>query len=456
MIELGSILQRPAHRPARAGIVGAGITGLAAGLRLAERGCEVTVFEASDHLGGLGDAVSLALDGEGGSREKALEIERFYHCLLPSDAALLQLVTDVGLENSVAWRETRMGFMVEGALYPLNTPRDLLRFSPLRLDERLRLAALALWARFRGTSPSLDGVTAESWLRRLAGERAYRTVWEPLLRAKLGDAARTVPALWVTSRLHREKNTGPERKGFLRGGYRSLTEAIEKRLRELGGTIEFRSPAKGFALRDDSVSIRFDHRSEASFDFAVCTAPLPLFQKLAAGLSIAPSFRGQDLDYQGVICGVLVLDRPLSNNYWTPFVDSGATAQGVVEMSNLLPLERTRGNHVSYFVNYCHRDSEFYRRSDASLLDAYRRDLSRLYPRVEPKVKAARLFRAPFVEPIWRRGALANRPPFEAIPGRLYSLSTTQLYPRVNSWNSCCELVEEWVASLPAAAEATG
>ena len=33
-------------------------------------------------------------------------------------------------------------------------------------------------------------------------------------------------------------------------------------------------------------------------------------------------------------------------------------------------------------------------------------------------------------------------PPTSVIPGRLYLACTAQVYPRVNSWNSCCEVVE--------------
>jgi hypothetical protein len=38
------------------------------------------------------------------------------------------------------------------------------------------------------------------------------------------------------------------------------------------------------------------------------------------------------------------------------------------------------------------------------------------------------------------------RPSSSIIPGRLYLVSTAQIYPRVNSWNSCCEMVD---AMLP-------
>ncbi|NNL86420.1 MAG: hypothetical protein HKP27_12240, partial [Myxococcales bacterium] len=328
-------------------------------------------------------------------------------------------------------------------------PLDLLRFRPLGLVDRLRLAALAAWARRRGSDPRLDEVSAAEWIRGFAGERAYRTVWEPLLRAKLGSAAADVPALWITSRLQREKNTARERKGVLRGGYRSLIDAIARRVRALGGELRLSTPVDAVELARGGVRIGTGGAAAEDFEFAVCTTPLPHFQGLSEGLPIDPRVRERKLDYQGVVCGVLFLDRAISPYYWTPFVDSGATAQGVVEMSNLMPLARSAGRHVNYFVNYCHRESELFQSADDALLGRYRDDLASLYPNSGASVLEAHLFRAPFVEPMWTRGSLAARPPYEAIAGRLYSVSTSQLYPRVNSWNSCCELVEELMLGLP-------
>ncbi len=141
--------------------------------------------------------------------------------------------------------------------------------------------------------------------------------------------------------------------------------------------------------------------------------------------------------------GVFVTREPLTHYYWMPWVDSGATSQGVIEMSNLVPLERAGGLHVNYLVNYTHRDSELFQKSDDELLALYRRDLEALFPAAARSTVDTYLFRAPFVEPIWTVGYRQAKPPTSVIPGRLYLVCTAQVYPRVNSWNSCCEVVDE-------------
>jgi hypothetical protein len=59
---------------------------------------------------------------------------------------------------------------------------------------------------------------------------------------------------------------------------------------------------------------------------------------------------------------------------------------------------------------------------------------------------------------MWTVGYRAKKPPTSVIPGRLYMASTAQVYPRVNSWNSCCAVVDEMLPALQAevAARAAG
>jgi protoporphyrinogen oxidase len=196
--------------------------------------------------------------------------------------------------------------------------------------------------------------------------------------------------------------------------------------------------------------VRLDDGTARDFDTVVCTSPLPQFQRLTDGLGLDARLARLTLDYQGVVSGVFLTREPLTRYYWMPWVDSGATSQGVIEMSNLVPLERSGGLHVNYLVNYTHRDSDLFRRSDDEVRALYRRDLERLFPAAARSTVDTFVFRAPFVEPMWTVGYGQLRPPTSVIPGRLYLVCTAQVYPRVNSWNSCCEVVEEMRAAFTA------
>src|SRR5688572_4739883 len=176
-----------------AAIIGGGISGLASAVRIAALGHRVTLFEAEAELGGLGTTFPW----------RDTHLERFYHCILPSDRALLAHVAELGLEPDLRWRGTRMGFMYRRRVHPMNTAWDLLTFPPLTFAERVRMGLIGLRARASGTSPELDGIPAADWLRGMAGERAFEILWKPMLSAKIGDEYAKLPALWVSSRMHR-------------------------------------------------------------------------------------------------------------------------------------------------------------------------------------------------------------------------------------------------------------
>jgi len=424
----------------RAAVIGGGISGLASALRVAALGHAVTLIESEDFLGGLGTTFPY----------KGGHLERFYHCVLPEDGALIRLIREVGLGNELQWRETGMGFMYQRRIWPLNTPMDLLRFGPLSFVERLRMGLMGIRARTQGLSPHLDTVAVGDWIQKMVGPRTFEILWKPLLEAKIGDGYPGIPALWLSSRMNREKSTKLEVKGCLTRGYRALIDAIADALRARGVTIRLTTGVEAIERDGERMALSLAGGARETFDFVVATSPLVRFQQMTRGLELDARISGLQLDYQGVVSGVFLLEKPLSRYYWMPIVDSGATCQGVIEMSNLVPLARSQGLYVTYLVNYTHRSSALFAKSDADLLALYQTDLAALFPDSGRTVVDQFLFRAPFVEPIWKLGYQQLCPPTSVIPGRLYLACTAQVYPRVNSWNSCCEVVEGMMPGLAA------
>lgn len=427
-------------------IIGGGISGLASAVRLSGLGHSVILFDSESALGGLG--VSFPYGDN--------HLEKFYHCILPDDHGLIGLIEEVGLGDELLWRGTDMGFMYQRQVFSMNTAMDVLRFSPLSILDRLRLGAMGVRARFRSDHASLDEIAVDDWIRGQIGDRAFQILWRPLLEAKIGDSYPAIPALWLSSRLGREKSTKREVKGCLQRGYNSLVEAIEATLRSRGAEIHLQTRVAAIEYAGQRMRIRTEGGRAVEVDTVISTSPLMQFVGMTSSLDVPDSYRSISLDYQGVVSGVFLMREPLTRYYWMPIVDSGATCQGIIEMSNLVPLDRAGGLRVVYCVNYTHRTSELYARPDEELLAAYRRDLETLFPEVGDTIVDEFLFRAPFVEPIWPLGYRSRRPAPSVIPGRLYLANTSQVYPRVNSWNSCVEIVDEMIAAFQADATAAG
>ncbi|MBA3755016.1 MAG: FAD-dependent oxidoreductase [Nitrosomonas sp.] len=423
-------------------VVGGGIGGLAAAYWLAKAGARVTVYEASDQLGGLGTFFQY----------RNVSLERFYHCMLPSDRHLLGLLRELGLEDQIYWKETSFGFMRDGQLYGLNTPLELLRFSPLSLVDRIRVGLTGLWGSIC-SSKGLDDVTCVEWLSRFSGRRAFETFWKPMLQAKFGDRYHEVPALWFWTRFNREKGGGKrECKGYIRGGYRRIIEALAESIKAHGGTIRLQAPMEKLDITEDGqLMIGVSQDIPQMFDRIVVTAPIFSLCKAMANSRLASVAEkvNPEIDMQGVVNAVFMLHRGFTKHYWVAAIDEEIPFQGIVESTTLLEKTDTAGVHLIYLMNYVHRTDPRFHQSDAEILEAYMAGLRRLFPELQDEDVIDRfVFRAPFVEPLYTTGYQQRKPPMVLLPGKLYLATTTQVYPEVTSWNGTIGLVQKVVDEL--------
>ena len=426
----------------RVGIIGGGIAGLAAAHHLERRGAHVTLFEASDQLGGLGTYFQYG----------GLDFERFYHVMLPTDRELLALMADLGLDDRAYWTESSFAMMHSGRIHPLNGPVDLLRFTPVSLLDRMRLGWTGIAGGLVRDPAPLDDITAETWLSRLSGPRAFAHFWRPLLEAKFGSAWNRIPAAWYWGRFKREKPRGKEVKGYPRGGYRALAESMAASLRTRGVQIRMSSPVERLDLDAAGRPHLVVDGSTLAFDRVLSTVPMVLLDRMA-GPDLRPHIEalGPGVDYQGVVNVVLLLDRSVLDHYWLAVVESGVPFRGVVESTCVRSIRETGGRHLVYLLNYVHRTDPAFSEDEESIRSRYLDGFFTLFPEIPREaLEASFVFRTPFVEPIYTTGYARRRPPAALVPGAVYLSTTAQIYPDVTSWNSAAgqarRTVEEMVA----------
>lgn len=421
-------------------VLGGGISGLTCALRLAQEGKCVTLIEGSGQLGGLG--TFFEHDGR--------TFEKFYHCMLPSDGPLLRVLEMLGIRGDVYWKPTTFAYAHQGRFFPLNTALDLLKFAPLRFIDRIRVGITGLYGRL-ASDKGLDDITTVKWLTKLSGTRAFAKFWRPMLEAKFGDRHHDVPALWFWTRFNREKGESKgERKGYIKGGYKHITDTFARVLHANGGTIRLKTTVQQMDIDDDGRVAITTAAGVEKFDRVVITLPTPQVEKL-----IGPAMRTQmsaldtTTDYQGVINCLLFLKKPLTPHYWVATPESGHPFDGVVETSTLTDAADRGSRHVVYLTKYLHRDDVRFAASDDCIRECWIPALKNLFPQLQDEdIEASFVFRAPFVEPIYRLGQMKLRPPEELVAAKVYLANTAQVYPVVTSWNGSVTQAERTLAVM--------
>ncbi|MET9225486.1 NAD(P)/FAD-dependent oxidoreductase [Lentzea sp. NPDC003310] len=422
--------------PQRVVVIGGGICGLATAHRLAREGLAVTLLEASDQLGGLGTFFT----------SKGRTVERFYHCVMPTDAALLALLDEVGLRESVDWRPTTMGMVVGGEHRSFNSALDLLRFRPLSLVNRIRFGVISLLLRRLGKGKDLDNLRTEDWLRGLYGDRIWELLLAPLFGAKFGAAFGDVPALYVWQRLGRESNESV--RGYPAGGYESVIDALRASIEAHGGEVRVSAPVGRLEASGDRVVVTLADGETIEADHAVSTVPLPALRAIADA-DLAPLLPDVRLPYQGVVNTLFFLRKPLSGHYWAPVIRSGTDFDGVIEMTPLTGSQRYGDRHLVYVMHYTDRESALYREDSDAIAARWTEQLLSIHKGLSrDDVDEVRVFKAPFVEPVYPLGYLARRPPVDVPGTRLRLATTAHVYPNVTSWNSSVELSCSVTAAL--------
>jgi protoporphyrinogen oxidase len=169
--------------------------------------------------------------------------DRFYHVILMSDSNLRAMLGELGLADRLRWSNTRTGFYTDGELYSLSTSLEFLRFPPLNLVDKARLAATILYASRIRDGPGARDRPGDEWLGRLSGRRTLERIWIPLLKSKLGENYRLASAafIWaIIARMYAARRSGLKREmfGYVEGGYAEVLPRLRERL-EIEG-VQFR------------------------------------------------------------------------------------------------------------------------------------------------------------------------------------------------------------------------
>lgn len=421
----------------RWGVVGGGMLGLALARRLSQAGHAVTVIERADHVGGLADAWQVG----------AVTWDRHYHVTLATDDHLLALLDDLGLSDEMHWHHTRTGVFANGKLHSVSTPLELLRFPPLRLYDKIRLAATLVYAGRVRDWRRLESVPVASWLQRWSGRRTFERFWRPLLESKLGDAYRETSAafLWATiQRLTSARRRGltDEVFGHVAGGYARVFERFEQDLRRAGVDFYLGASVERVARGGDQLSVELQGGDKLDFDRVVVTAAAPVAAGLCEGLRPEETAQLTAVRYLGIVCPSVLVKGELPDFYVTNLTDTGFPFTGVINMSAMVGT--FEGASLVYLPRYLDPGHPLFDESDAAIEGLFVAGLRRVFPQIgESDVVAARTSRVRAVMAIPTLNYSDRVPNIEtSVPG-LYLVSSANIVNGTLNVNETLQLAEQ-------------
>ena len=404
----------------RIAVLGAGPMGLAAAYQLARDGHHPIIFEADDRVGGM--AATFDFSG--------LTIERYYHFHCISDHAFLTVLNELGLTDKMHWAETKMGFWYQGRQQPWGNPVALLKFQGLSLVAKFRYGLHAFLSTKRKDWKPLDHVEATGWIKLWVGKEAYEILWRRLFDYKFYDYANNLSAAWIWSRIRRigrsRYSLFREKLGYLEGGSETLLQAMCADIEAHGGEIRLKSPVNRVVIEEGKVrGVEVAGQFEV-FNKVISTIPLPYVPKLMPGLPIDVLAKFQSVKNIAVVCVIAKLRKALTENFWLNTNDPAMDIPGLVEYTNLQPLDQ----HIVYVPFYMPGNHPKFAEPDQAFFDKVRRYLQMVNPELRDEdfidLHASR-YR--YAQPICDPGYLDKLPPVDMPIEGLWVADTSYYYP---------------------------
>lgn len=402
-------------------IVGAGITGLTTAYYLSKKGHKVVIYEKDEVVGGLASGFKIG----------DWYLERFYHHIFKSDKAIIRLSQDLGLGDIWLWKDCGAPVFYNNKIYPFTTAIDLLKFTPLSLNNRLRTGLVSFYLQYQTNYQKFSHLRAADWLAHYMGKESYNIIWQPLLKKKFGNDYQHISMSWIWARIHKRSRF----LGYPKGGFQVIINQLVKEILKREGKI---------ILHKEIINIC----QLKSFDKIIVTVASPIFTKIAPQLPSAYKLRLNKIKYLGTVVTLLLLKKPLSDRvYWLNINDLNIPFVGVVMQSNLVNKKNYHNLYPVYLVSYLPQNTLIYQQKPALIISKWVGYLKKINKNFNFNwIKKWWVFKEPYTQPIVNLDYYKNIPDLKTPLKNIFLLNMTQIYPWDRGVNYAVNQAKEFVS----------
>jgi len=443
-------------KPQNIGIIGAGVAGLSAAYDLTRQGHQVTVYEARDYVGGLA----------AGFKDVGWDwsVERFYHHIFAGDQDIIALVEELGLSDLLFFPGPVTSIYKDGRLYPINKPllgpwveklplgkllanlSDLaatalrvLAFKPIPFLDRFRVGLATAYLRYTPRWEPLEQVTADAWMTRAAGKRAYEAFWQPLLEGKFGPYYKDVNMAWFWARIVART----PKLGTFVGGFQAFLDALADAVRAQGGEILLAHHVRGIHPESDG-RIRLELRTgDRVHDRVLATCSPQMLRERTPALPAEYAAGLDDLKSMGAVVMVMALKQPVTGeHYWINIPKrEGFPFLALVEHTNYVDKAHFGGDTILYCGDYLEPEHPYFELEPEALLEKFIPAIQRINPAFERSwVRNYWKFSERYAQPVPLLGHSKNIPPIETPIPNLFMANMSQVYPWDRGTNFAVEI----------------
>ena len=275
---------------------------------------------------------------------------------------------------------------------------------------------------------------AIEWLKEMFGERAYRVIWEPLMRFKFAEHAPEVSAAWIWARMVRlsrsRTSAWREELGYLEGGSQVVLDALARDFERRGGRVARNADVEAIAFQGGRATGVRAGGETIPADAVISTVTTSRFLKLAEALE-GPYIEGlRRIPTVGIFCLFLRLTERVTPFFWVNVNDPRVPFAGMIEYTNLNPLPELGGDRVLYVPQYLSADDPRYAQTDEEVLRSYTDALALINPAFDRRwIRFSAVFRDRYAQPICLTDYQTTTPAIQTPVPNLFLTDSCQLHP---------------------------
>jgi len=415
-------------------VVGAGPAGLTAAYQLARKGVKVTIFEASETVGGMAKTISLW----------GQLVDLGPHRFFSSDPRVNSMWLDViGKDYSMVSRLTRIYYRKTFFDYPLKAFNAL---KGLGMMESVHCIFSYLKAKI---FPSKNESSFETWVSNRFGKRLFSIFFKSYSEKLWGISCKDLDADFAAQRIKKlslfeaikfavlgaggsKHKTLVDEFAYPHLGAGAVYEQMAQKIRDFGGEIFLSTPV--FSVHPTSTSaslprLKLEDDTEHVFDHIISSMPITtLVNRMGAPDDICD--HAKELRFRNTILIFLQIDgdNPFPDQ-WIYVHSPDLTTGRITNFRNWVPsINKGLPDTILCLEYWCYDEDVVWNKDEQSLISLATNEAYRTSLIPAGSVKAGKVVRVPKCYPVYSTGYREHLEPVETFLSQQQNLSVIGRY----------------------------